>query len=238
MTDYLRGNLNNLIIQYGQKSNAVATVTAYTEEFELIYDNANILNLAFDLDFAIGKQLDIIGRIVGINRILPFSLPKKYFGFYNDINSYPMGDKFLDVIAYPFKDKFEIKYQSSELNDYDYRFFIKAKIIKNYATSKSIDINKLNINSAIDYLFNNKAYVIDRQDMNLDIYIDYSISLDRVYDLLRIGLLPRPQGVRYNNIIQYSESNTLGFNENDLGFGDLFDLSVIGGKFASIIKTI
>ena len=42
MSDYIVGNVSNLIIQYGQKSNAVATVTAYSEEFELIYDNVNV----------------------------------------------------------------------------------------------------------------------------------------------------------------------------------------------------
>ena len=76
MSDYIVGNVSNLIIQYGQKSNAVATVTAYSEEFELIYDNANILQMAYDLDFAVGKQLDIIGKIVGISRNVPFSIPK------------------------------------------------------------------------------------------------------------------------------------------------------------------
>ena len=108
MSDYIDGNESNLIIQYGQKSNAVATVTAYSEEFEVIYDNANILQMAYDLDFAVGKQLDIIGKIVGISRNVPFSVPKKYFGFDGHLNSYPFGSKFNSVIAYPFRGKFEI----------------------------------------------------------------------------------------------------------------------------------
>ena len=37
-------------------------------------------------------------------------------------------DKLLSVVSYPMRNKFEIPYSSGELNDYDYRFFIKAQI--------------------------------------------------------------------------------------------------------------
>ncbi len=77
MSNYIDGNVANLIIQYSNKPNAISTITAITEEFELIYDNSNILDIAYNLDTAAGKQLDIIGKIVGINRNVPFSVPKK-----------------------------------------------------------------------------------------------------------------------------------------------------------------
>lgn len=225
MSDYVDGNVANLIIQYGDKSNAVATVTAITEEFELIYDNANILDFAYDLDNAIGKQLDIIGRIVGINRKVPFAVPKNYFGFEGHSNAYPMGNKFKVVISYPLKDKFEIPYSDGQLNDFDYRFFIRAKIIKNYATSKTIDTNRLSIQNAVDFLFNGKAYVVDNMDMTMTIYIDSGFDINMLLYLERLDLLPRPQAVGYNTIISYQEGKTFGFYSNNAGFGDKFSVT-------------
>lgn len=223
MSDYIDGNVANLIIQYGNKSNAVATVTAITEEFKLIYDNANILDVAYNLDTAIGKQLDVIGRIVGISRTVPFSVPKKYFGFDGHLNSYPFGSKFNVVVSYPFRSRFEIPYSDGQLNDNDYRFFIKAKIIKNYATSKNIDSNSLSIQNAVDYLFNSKAYITDNYDMSMTLYIDSSYDSSKLTYLENLDLLPRPQGVRYNTIISYQEGKAFGFYSNNAGFGDKFN---------------
>lgn len=225
MSDYIDGNVANLIIQYGNKSNAVSTVTAITEEFELIYDNANILDVAYNLDTAIGKQLDIIGRIVGISRTVPFSVPKKYFGFDGHLNSYPFGSKFNLVVAYPFKSKFEIPYSDGQLNDNDYRFFIKAKIIKNYATSKNIDSSNLSIQNAIDYLFNSKAYVVDNMDMTMTLHIDSSYDSSKLTYLENLDLLPRPQGVRYNTLVSYQDGITFGFNSFNTGLGSKFAIS-------------
>lgn len=225
MSDYIIGNVANLIIQYGNKSNAVSTVTAITEEFELIYDNSNILDNAYNLDTAIGKQLDIIGKIVGIGRVVPFSVPKKYFGFNGHLNSYPFGSKFNVVVSYPFKSKLEIPYSDSQLNDNDYRFFIKAKIIKNYATSKNIDSSNLSIQNAIDYLFNSKAYITDNYDMTMTLYIDSSYDSSKLTYLENLDLLPRPQGVRYNTLVSYQEGVTFGFNSFNTGLGSKFATS-------------
>lgn len=225
MSDYIVGNVSNLIIQYGQKSNAVATVTAYSEEFELIYDNANILQMAYDLDFAVGKQLDIIGKIVGISRNVPFSIPKNYFGFSGHLNAYPFGSKFNSVVAYPFRGKFEIPYSDGQLNDNDYRFFIKAKIIKNYVTSKNIDSNNFSIQNAVDYLFNSKAYISDNHDMTMTLNIDSGFDISKLTSLENLDLLPRPQGVRYNTFVSYQDSFTFGFNSFSTGLGSKFAIS-------------
>lgn len=225
MSDYIDGNVANLIIQYSNKPNAISTITAITEEFELIYNNSNILDIAYNLDTAVGKQLDIIGKIVGISRNVPFSVPKKYFGFDGHLNSYPFGSKFNVVASYPFRSKFEIPYSNGQLNDNDYRFFIKAKIIKNYATSKNIDSNSLSIQNAVDYLFNGKGYVTDNYDMSMTLYIDSSYDSSKLTYLENLDLLPRPQGVRYNTFISYQDGITFGFNSFNAGLGSKFATS-------------
>lgn len=222
MSDYIDGNVSNLIIQYADKPKAVSTITAITEEFEEIYDTANLFADAFDVDSAVGKQLDIIGKIVGISRVVKFAVPKTYFGFSDNILSYPMGNKFNTLVSYPFKNKFEFPYTDGTLNDYNYRLFIKAKIIKNYTTSANISSDNLAIQNAFDFVFSGKAYVVDNKDMSLDIYIDYGFDLNLLLYIQRAELLPRPQGVRYNTYINYLEGKTFGWNANNLGFGDKF----------------
>jgi len=211
-----------LIVQYADKTNANAHVGLFLSEFEKVYNLVNSFDKAFDLDTAVGKQLDIIGKIVGINRQVPFAVPKNYFGFAGHLNAYPMDDKFLTVITYPMRDKFEIPYSSSELNDNTYRFFIKAQIIKNYSKATMIDTNNLSIQNAVDYPFNNKAYMTDNKNMTMNIYINNTFDFNMIQYINQLDIIPRPQGVRYSNIISYVESETFGFNPNNKGFGDKF----------------
>lgn len=212
-----------LIIQYADKPNALAQIELTMGKLEEVYDLALSLEQAFDLDQATGKQLDILGKIVGINRSVPFAVPKNYFGFSdNPTTAWPMGDKFISVVAYPMKNKFEIPYSTGELNDFTYRFFIKAQIIKNYAKGTMIDENNLSIQNAIDFLFNNEAYVVDNQNMSMNIYINNTFDFNMIQYIEQLDLIPRPQGVKYKSIISYIDGNTFGFNPNNTGFGDKF----------------
>lgn len=214
-----------LIIQYSDKPNALAQIELTMSKLEEVYDLALSLEQAFDLDQAVGKQLDILGKIVGINRSVPFAVPKNYFGFSdNSTTAWPMGNKFIEnFVSYPLKNKFEIPYTSGELNDYNYRFFIKAKIIKNNSKGTMIDTNNLSIQSTIDYLFNNTGYVVDNKDMSFNLYINQNFDLSMIQYINQLNLIPRPQGVKMNILIQYVEDNTFGFNVNNTGFGDRFN---------------
>jgi hypothetical protein len=114
----------------------------------------------------------------------------------------------------------------------DYRAFIRAKITKNFGKSDIISINEI-----IGYLFNDLAQVIDNYDMGLDLYIDASIDDTFVRIIKQLDLLPKPQGVRYNNIIfQYFEGETFGFSDDpsSLGFDELFS-TVEAGKFSETL---
>ena len=213
-----------LIIQYADKPNALAQIELTIGKLEQIYSLALSLEQAFDLDYAVGKQLDILGKIVGINRSVPFAVPKNYFGFSdNPTTGGPMGNKFLSVVAYPMKNKFEIPYSTGKLNDYNYRFFIKAKIIKNYAKGTMIDSDNLSIQNTVDYLFKNEAYIVDNKNMTMNIYINNTFDFNMVQYIEQLDLIPRPQGVRYKSIISYVDGETFGFNPNNTGFGDKFN---------------
>lgn len=117
---------------------------------------------AFDLDVAVGSQLDTIGRLVGVKRLLDFV---------------PSGG------------------ESPLLDDYTYRFLIKATIIKNTWKGKLEDLY-----SAWSVLYpESKLFQIqDLQDMTLNVIIagDFS-SLQK--ELISKGyIIPKPEGVRIN----------------------------------------
>ena len=217
-----------LIVQYADKPKAIAHINNIIGSLEDVYDLANLFEEAFDVDTAVGKQLDILGKIVGIERKVPFAVPKNYFGFDDNVSTaYPMGNKFKSVVAYPLKNKFEIAYTTGELNDNDFRFFIKAKIIKNYVKAMMIDIDdRLSLQDTIDNLFDNKAYIVDNQDMSMTIYIDNTFNFNTIQYIKQLDLIPRPQGVKYEAIISYSDGSTFGFGVNNTGFGDKFSVPI------------
>jgi len=224
-----------LIVQYSDKPKALATIESLLAPLEDIYDNMFLLEDAFDLDKALGVQLDVIGKIVGISREVPFVVPKNFFGFQdNTLTAYPMGNKFLNVIAYPIKDKFELDYSTGILDDYRFRIFIKAKIAKNYAVAKFYSENGISLPNALDYLFSSKSYVVDNKNMSMTIYIDREFDINLIQYIKQLDLIPRPQGVRYKAIIQYSDKKTFGFGVNNTGFGDKFS-NPISSYFATKI---
>lgn len=238
MSDFIDSYSGLLIYQYQTKTKAKSHITAYAEEYEKIYNLLNSLPIVYDIDLAVGRQLDVIGRILGISRKVPFAVAKKYFGFDDNSDSYPMDNLNASIIAYPFKDLNEPDYTSGELNDNQYRLFLKGKAIKNNVKALMIDEDEnLSLQNAIDFLFSNKAFVIDNQDMTLTIYIDTSYDLSLLQYIKQLDLIPRPQGVDYRLVLSYVEGDTFGFsdNANSKPMGDL-NIPSLGGKFAEIIE--
>jgi hypothetical protein len=233
--DFIKEYLNLLIIQYQGKPKATGEVTAMAGEFGKVYDFYTSFFDAFDLDLAVGKQLDIIGKIVG-PRSVPFILAKYRFGFDGDATAKGMADFFDDLVdSAPMYDYYESAYTDQELDDYDYRFFIKAKISKNIVSAYMVNDSRITIQDVISYVFGDNSYVIDSKEMILYLNIPLEISSEIIKLVRGLELLPRPQGVDYI-IIKQDINNTLGFegDPNAVGFGEYGDPS-IGGIMASIV---
>ena len=189
----------------------------------------------FDLDLATGHRLDIIGKIVGISRVVRSVIPKIAFGFSENANARGFDDKFTVLSdRSPFQDKFERAYTDLELSDNDYRFFIRAKVAVNTGSGYMVSDTELSIQAAVSALFERQAYVVDRKDMTLVLYVSPGYDLIRLAAIVNLDLLPKPQGVRYSMIVQADIGDTFGFSDNvdALGFADKFDTAQIGGRFA------
>ena len=229
--------VNLLIKQYWEKPKAAAEIEMMAGTWRKTFEWIDSFSDEFDLDNATGDRLDIIGRIVGIKRIVPFVVPKIAFGFDENVSARGFDDKFSPLAdRAPFQDKFERAYTSLQLDDTAYRFFIRARIAKNVGGPYIVDDQGLSIQLAINTLFDGLAYVIDRKDMTLNLYVSPQFNLDQLRAIIRLDLLPKPQGVRYGVIVQAGPGETFGFpdNVNALPFADKFDLTnQPGGRFAN-----
>lgn len=234
--DFINEYVLLLIKEYWEKPNAKAEITLQASTWSEIYTLYNMFDNAFDIDLAEGNQLDIIGKIVGIPRTVPFALDKIRFGFDGDSSARGFADLFdADIESAPFLDLFESEYTDYQLDDNDYRFFIKAKISKNIVSAYMASDNRVSIQDSIQLSFDGLAYVTDNQDMTLTLYVSPGIDEQRILLIRSLDLLPKPQGVRYKLIIG-SGGDFFGFDDDPqaLGFGDVFD-DTVGGQFASLI---
>ena len=80
-----------LIYQYKKKPKAKETIDAVMGEYDKLSENAFDLLQQLDIDQARGYSLDIIGRRVGVSRVLPSAIAKGYFGYYESLNGEPWG---------------------------------------------------------------------------------------------------------------------------------------------------
>jgi hypothetical protein len=222
-----------LILQYYNQPRARAEIGIEASRWQALKEFLDRFKREFDLDFATGDRLDKIGKLVGVSRFVPFVVEKEFFGF--DINPESVGfaSKFdPSRRGAPFKDKFGINYTATQLDDADYLFLIRAKIAFNQVHAK-MSGDEVTLNDVIAFLFDG-GYVIDNKNMTLTLFLPFSVDLRQLRIVLNSGLIPTPQAVGYSLIYQGEVGGTFGFdnNPNSLGFGNKFDSSYNGGKFA------
>lgn len=235
MSDFIDQYTMLLIKQYWEKPRAKAEVRLKMGAWQKVVDLLRAFEVEFDLDHARGKQLDTLGKIVGIPRVVPMVLPRIAFGFADNPNSRGFADRF-NVIreGAPFARRFEPQYTSMQLSDNQYRRLIRAKVSLNVTSAYIASDDRISIQDVINQAFTGRAYVVDNQDMSLTLYVSPTVSLDELRLIRQLGLLPKPQGVRYSFVILAEPGVTFGFrnNPNSRGFADRFDPTRKGGIFA------
>jgi len=185
-----------LILQYRTKTKAQETIKllanqSFSDGF--VFDEM----VCFDLDTAIGAQLDILGRIVGVPRTIYTFDPTQQFFNFTDYNGDPaIVHGFGDYTDNPFDpgnwqfynyDLFDAT--SVQLVDDDMRKLIKMKIELNNNRSTFAFINSL-----IFRYLNPDVTVVDNKNMHLMYSIKSTFgTLARA--ALFLNMLPVPAGV-------------------------------------------
>lgn len=194
--DFIKQYSDLLIKQYWEKPRAKAEIELLAKSWFKIYKLLYSFDAEYDLDNAYGKQLDVIGRIVGINRLVPSAVPKVSFGFSNNTDAKGFGSKFNPQRASaPFYSKFAQAFTPLELGDNDYKFFIRAKILKNSASAYISSDELVSIQDVVFTLFEGRATIFDFKDMSLVLGVDINFSPSRLALIKALDLIPTPLGV-------------------------------------------
>lgn len=148
----------------------------------------------FDLDLAIGSQLDVVGAWIGAPRRISIPLSGVYFEFDNPDLGFDAGY---------FKGPFDPTQGLARLDDTNYRILLRAKIAANHwdgtlTVARSVMANLLPAN---------KVYVQDNQDMSISVGV-VGPAMDAILKSLMTGgyLALKPEGVRVDGYLVPSPS--------------------------------
>ena len=196
-----------IIWQYRSKPKALGTIKAIYVETDQTFRNiiqvADILNI----DDATGYALDLVGKHVGVSRVLPTAIAKEYFGWLED-------DTALSFNVGEFYRNGDALHASVVLNDNDYRFFIKARITKNYQTGEIS-----NIVNSIKFVIGKHGNIIDTQNMTMNVLVNSDqLNSITLYAISKMDILVRPVGVMYQYIVLIN-NEPFGFSHDNASFG-------------------
>ena len=181
---------NLLTSEHNQKPNFVASVTASVQPFADALAVLSTFPKLFDIDTAVGSQLDVVGQWIGASRELAIPLTGVYFAFDTAGVGFDQGT---------WLGPFDSTTSLTSLPDDSYRTFLRAKIANNQWDGT--------IPSAYEFLdpvFPGDQVVIqDYQDMTMLVGVIGSASLNAVTTaLLENGYLDvKPMGVRINGYV-------------------------------------
>ena len=205
-----------LIWQYRTKPKALGTIKAINKETGNTFKNVIQIADVLSINDATGYALDLIGRHVGVSRVLPSAITKEYFGWLEDNTalSFDIGEFYRHGDALT---------ASVVLNDSDYRFFIKAKITKNYQSGEISNIVK-----SIKFVIGKHGNIIDSQNMTMNVLVNSDqLNSLTLYAISKMDILARPVGVMYQYIVLIN-NKPFGFSHDNASFGFNF------GKFVRL----
>ena len=195
---------DRIYAQYRNKSKAVQWYGIVPTLGLEICTAFEAVRTSYDIDMAVGEQLDVIGRIVVIDRSFESSVSWDSLLWGQPVAQWG-GDN--------------IQWQSTgmtinnEVSDAIFRTLIKAKIAKNNsdATLDGIVEALLYITGAID------IQVVDNEDMTMSVSFGSELDAITRFVLDTFDIVPRPQGVQF---LGYTEEPAITQWGGPLGWGD------------------
>lgn len=162
--------------------------------------------MLYDVDFAIGQQLDIVGQWVGVTRDLKTAL-FIYFSFDTEGLGFDEG---------LWKGRFDASTGITKLDDFHYRLLIKARILNN-VWDGSIE-NAYQLANIVFSQYNLVLFIEDYADLTMSVGLAGTGIIDSViFALLTQGYFKiKPAGVRIRNYFTASTPGPLfAFDLND-----------------------
>lgn len=205
LQNIIKTYIDLLILQYANQPKAKATIELIATE---LLANGIYFDLleAYNIDTATGKQLDIIGKYIGMDRFYQSAFTGKNLFAFATKNTTNM----LDVVGFATKNnydilksksysKFELIGNLSQLTDDAFRLALYFKRMQNNANASYNSINE-NLYS----IFGND--IVAQTNRTMDIYYYANKSYTSIlYYLVQKKALPKPMGVRMAAIIVFDK---------------------------------
>lgn len=216
-----------LIQQYKETLKLTSLVDAFTSKMnELEVVNDDLLNDR-GIDTAQGFNLDVIGKIVVLDRpytdpdpeeIFTYDNPEEIGGGFTDEGNTEIGGYFIGLSPV----------QNQKFSDSQYRFTLRAKIIYNTSNATIEDMHTYG-----SFVFDREVSIVNRVGA-----VDLTVSrpIGRQERIILDQTFPLPAGVRLGYLATAPSNGAFGFAGDDRngGFGDFNDPAV-GGRFASLV---
>lgn len=174
--------------EHNKRPNFLAVVQTLTQPLQSITDVLLAMEGKFDLDVAVGDQLDAVGRWVGLSRLLVVPIASDFFSF--DV----VGKGWNEA---PWKGAFVPSTGVTTLPDDLYRLALKTRIAKNYFAGT----NERLIQIMADALAEVGILVspVDNFDMSMTMNIFGTLTSQQRELIVRGYMTPKPMGVRITN---------------------------------------
>ena len=205
-------NYSELLIWQYKLPKAIAEIDMKSQFWiDFMEDCLKFIDM-WNINTAEKYSLDVLGRIFGVSRSSVSLTEKEYLTYYEKTGGlgwgkgrwYVEGEAFREVIL---------------LNDFEFRFLIKARIWKLYQ-NPSIDY----LTDALQDLTGDDAYVYNRASpMEMNVAYGSKVSDDSFlkFAIENLDILPRPVGVMYT--YERAGEKFFGFGDaeflNNYGFG-------------------
>lgn len=202
---------NLLILQYYDKLKAIATIGLWAEQLvadALVWQ----IERAFDIETAIGEQLTIIGKYVGVDRIQYGNfIEKEYFSMW--FNSSDTGleevrgfdfETLQQVDGYFLSDK-SFNNDIYKLTDDELRFLISLQIIKN-----TMDGTFKTLKESLYSIFGEDLFIVDNFNMSITYWTEKNIK-NLFLLAIRQNFLPMPLAQIINVFSVNDINNLFGF---------------------------
>lgn len=198
-----------------EKPKFTEMIQAVTGCFVDLNNASSVLPEKFDLDTAVGAQLDVLGIWIGLTRYVKIPLANIYFSFDTTGLGLDQGN---------WIGQFDSLDGLTALDDGTYRTMLKAKIGANHW-----DGTLAGYKTVMEAAFSEFGVTVipyDNQDMTMEVYIFGAVLPAIVISLLENGyLLMKPEGVHING---YHIQPVFGFDQNDAYFAG-FDVGYYTG---------
>ena len=175
--------INTIISQYANSPILFQLIENFNSYLDQTGNIDNLFDTLFDVDTAQGIGLDIIGRIIGVSRILPVTAGG-YFSFAG-------GDANGEFGQAPFYSGQPLT-SNYALSDTAFRTVILAKARANLSDASIPAINQLLLT-----LFKNRGdcHVVDNNNMTMNYVFNFKLTAVEQALVTNSGMLPHPSGV-------------------------------------------